>query len=162
MDKLSLYDTEQPSQFKRRSLRDSRFRLLAGILTIALILATLNGLDFRLHSKRSSKVPLHASETLQKCRMLDVKPAPPVHFVRRRQSDRFVPGTKPTLLRNATIWTGRASGQEVIKGDLLLDKGLIKAVGNVKKLLDDYKAITIFDATGAWVSPGCGIFKSFI
>jgi cytosine/adenosine deaminase-related metal-dependent hydrolase len=62
------------------------------------------------------------------------------------------------LIRNATIWTGRVNGLEIIKGDLVLEKGLIKAVGVVPK--DILTALEkedpeVVDAKGAWVTPGC-------
>lgn len=50
-------------------------------------------------TERHVKVPLHAAESLQKCRLLEVKPGPAPDFHLRAQSDRFVTGTRPTLLR---------------------------------------------------------------
>lgn len=47
---------------------------------------------------KSVKIPLHASEILDKCRLLNVKPGPPSDFYQRVASDRFVQGTKPTLI----------------------------------------------------------------
>ncbi|KAJ7484418.1 carbohydrate esterase family 9 protein [Mycena latifolia] len=68
------------------------------------------------------------------------------------ESDRFVEGTKPTLIRNASIWTGRDDGNEVVYGDVLIDKGLIKKVGSVD--LNAYSDVVVLDAAGSWVSPG--------
>ncbi|OCH88874.1 carbohydrate esterase family 9 protein [Obba rivulosa] len=102
-----------------------------------------------------TEAPLHATEILDKCRLLDVKPGPPPDFNLRKESDRFVPGTRPTLIRNATIWTGRVDGLEVLKGDILLDKGLIKEVGPIEgSLLESLDDLVTLDAEGAWVSPG--------
>ncbi|KAL1759392.1 hypothetical protein FB107DRAFT_205135 [Schizophyllum commune] len=103
------------------------------------------------------RLPIHAEETLNKCRNLHTKPGPPPDFNLRTESDRYVPGTKATLIRNATIWTGRVDGLEIIKGDLLLDKGLVKGLGVVDpKVLALYEAdaLNTIDADGAWVSPG--------
>ena len=103
------------------------------------------------------RLPIHAQETLNKCRNLHTKPGPPPDFNLRTESDRYVPGTKATLIRNATIWTGRVDGLEIIKGDLLLDKGLVKGLGVVDpKVLSQYDAgaLSTIDADGAWVSPG--------
>ncbi|KAF9052269.1 hypothetical protein BDZ89DRAFT_1056627 [Hymenopellis radicata] len=103
------------------------------------------------------KIPLHAEEALQKCRVLDIPPGPPPDFHLRKESDRFVPGTKATLIKNATIWTGGHSGKEVVSGDLLLDKGIIKAIGHVDTdVLASFNAdeLTSYDVEGAWVSPG--------
>ena len=103
------------------------------------------------------RLPIHVEETLNKCRNLHTKPGPPPDFNLRTESDRYVPGTKATLIRNATIWTGRVDGLEIIKGDLLLDKGLVKGLGVVDpKVLAHYgaDALNTIDADGAWVSPG--------
>ena len=80
---------------------------------------------------RSVVVPLDAESILAKCRSLHVKPGPPVDFHSRSQSDRYQPGTKAVLIRNATIWTGESNGKEVFRGDVFLDGGLITAVGGV-------------------------------
>jgi imidazolonepropionase-like amidohydrolase len=60
------------------------------------------------------------------------------------------------LIRNATIWTGRVDGEEVVKGDLLLDRGLIKAIGHVRRSdLSVYgDKLKEYDAQGSWVTPG--------
>ncbi|KAJ7589790.1 hypothetical protein C8J56DRAFT_1139426 [Mycena floridula] len=84
---------------------------------------------------------------------MEMKPAPSASFYSRSTSDRFQPGTKPVLLRNATIWTGRVDGFEVIKGEILMDGGIIKAVGRVDKALLPAD-VSIVDVKGAWVSPG--------
>ncbi|KAE9387106.1 hypothetical protein BT96DRAFT_1025981 [Gymnopus androsaceus JB14] len=107
-------------------------------------------------TKRSSvKVPINAQQIVQKCAHIDVTPGPPVDFYSRDESDRYVPGTKPTLIKNATIWTGNVDGLEVVLGDLLLDKGIIRAVGDVPAhMLEAYDNISVVEANGGWVSPG--------
>jgi imidazolonepropionase-like amidohydrolase len=57
---------------------------------------------------------------------------------------------------NATIWTGGAKGLEIVEGDLLLDRGLIKAVGRIEpRVLEKYRTdLVTLDLGGAWVSPG--------
>ena len=58
-------------------------------------------------------------------------------------------------LQNATVWTGGADGLEVVNGDILLDGGIIKRVGDVGvDLLAQYTDIARVDAKGQWVSPG--------
>ncbi|KAJ3740867.1 hypothetical protein DFH05DRAFT_1528666 [Lentinula detonsa] len=102
-----------------------------------------------------AKVPIDADQIIQKCANLDVIPGPPSDFYARKESDRYVPGTKPTLIKNATIWTGNVDGLEVIAGDLLLDKGMISAVGEVPAhVLNGFHHLSIIDANGSWVSPG--------
>lgn len=103
-----------------------------------------------------AKIPVNAEAIQARCNNLKLKPGPSPNFHDRESSDRFVPGTKPVLIRNATIWTGRINGLEVIKGDILLDKGLIQTFGHVPII--DFTGmssdIDIFDAKGAWVTPG--------
>ncbi|KAJ7743725.1 hypothetical protein DFH07DRAFT_979515 [Mycena maculata] len=48
---------------------------------------------------------------------LHLTPGPPDDFYARTQSDRFVEGTKATLIRNASIWTWLDEGNEVVLGD---------------------------------------------
>ncbi|KAH7929866.1 composite domain of metallo-dependent hydrolase [Leucogyrophana mollusca] len=138
---------------RTKRLRPTFALLVIGILYLAVEFSTLI-----LGPRRStSRLPLHAQEALAKCHALNIKPGPPVGFNSRSESDRFQHGTKPVLIRNASIWTGRLNGLEVHKGDLFLENGLIKAVGDVDpSLLERYdsKDITIADAKGAWVTPG--------
>lgn len=89
---------------------------------------------------------------MDKCAQLELKPGPPPNFDQRLQSDRFEAGTRPVLLRNASIWTGGLNGREVIRGDILLDKGLIKAIGTIDTSnLKEYKDLLVSNLAGAWV-----------
>lgn len=105
---------------------------------------------FSNHGHRTSvQVPLHASVTLSKCRALHVKPSPPSNFHDRDVSDRFVRDTRPVLIRNATVWTGRVQGLEIIQGDVLLDGGIIKQVGHIsEEILSAYSNLVSVDAHG--------------
>ncbi|KAG8926199.1 hypothetical protein FRC02_009071 [Tulasnella sp. 418] len=123
--------------------------------------ATTSALVF-LHSQSSlfeidqwRRTPPHAHRILAECASLRALPGPPPGFQYRTQSDRFVHGTKPQLILNATIWTGGKDGTEVITGDVFLEDGLIKAVGDVpKKLIHAAGAkLVVHDAEGAWVTP---------
>lgn len=151
---LKLPSTNIPADHHERPRRRKQsLRLLAGIV-IALFLAHASFQTFHYESQ-PVQVPLHASKTLNKCRVLNMKPGPPPDFNLRKSSDRYVKGTRATLLRNATIWTGNVDGLEVVTGDLLLDRGLIKAVGHIgPKLLEAYKHAVVVDLDGAWVTPG--------
>ena len=101
---------------------------------------------------------------LSKCVNIHTPAGPPPLFSTatrlREGSDRWVPGTPPTLLRNAKIWTGARNGMEVVYGDVLLDKGLIVAVGYIPpNLLADAKArgggdVKVLDVAGKWITPG--------
>lgn len=87
-----------------------------------------------------------------RCAALKAWPGPPSNFMERNASDRFEEGTPATIIRNAAIWTGEKNGTEIIHGDLLLDKGIIQAIGEVQRA-PVHEARTI-DARGAWVTPG--------
>ncbi|KIM83388.1 hypothetical protein PILCRDRAFT_69640 [Piloderma croceum F 1598] len=93
---------------------------------------------------------------LNQCAALNALPGPPVNFLAREVSDRFEPGTKPTLIRNATIWTGAHNGTEVIFGDILLDGGIIKGIGEIPdfRLASVTDDLVTIDANGAWLTPG--------
>lgn len=75
-------------------------------------------------SKRFHHRPLHAEQILETCRNLRITPGPPSDFHRRTESDRYVPGTKQVVIRNATIWVGRGSGIEK-NTDIILERWVI-------------------------------------
>lgn len=141
-----------------RAKRSSLWKLIMlGLLVFGLCthLPLLHGLFGCTPKASISVIPSHASETLAKCRGLHAVPTPPPDARRRASSDRYEKGTKPYLIRNATIWTGRVNGLEILNGDVLLDKGLIKAVGKTDRAkLESLEDIVVYDAHGAWVSPG--------
>lgn len=125
---------------------------LAAFLIASYITFTL--LHFRDRNTPPSEYHRRA-QILHRCRYIQTPPGPPPDFhpARRLQSDRFVPGTNPVLLRNAKIWTAARNGTEIVFGDVLLDKGLIKSVGYIPHGLLDSN-IEIHDVQGAWVTPG--------
>lgn len=54
-------------------------------------------------------------------------------------------------------WTGGKNGTEVFRGDIIIDKGLIKGVGHFgsASLLEQYGSeLVVTDAKNAWVTPG--------
>lgn len=137
---------------------------------VALILALLAGLQlyfvggsFRTLFRHTGQLSFHAEQSLERCASLKISAGPPARFHDRTVSERFVPGTKPTLLHNARIWTGEDNGTEVLQGDVLIDKGIIQGVGNVNLSafgldIDDLVArgkLDVVDVHGAWVTPGC-------
>ncbi|KII92273.1 hypothetical protein PLICRDRAFT_172382 [Plicaturopsis crispa FD-325 SS-3] len=138
---------------RRRPVRrwTSLFKLVVICLLGWVSLSALAGL----RQINTSNAHALSQATLDKCAALHTKPGPLPSFGDREQNDRFVPGTKSVLLKNATIWTGRDKGLHVTNGDVLLSNGLIKAVGvvdgSVLHALDDYEVV---DVQGAWVSPG--------
>lgn len=96
-----------------------------------------------------------AATIMAQCKASRAQVGPFTKPAMRSQSDRFVHGTKPVLIKRAKIWTGTENGTEVIHGDILLDKGLIKSVGNLYGLHETYgSGLVVVDAKDAWVTPG--------
>ena len=92
---------------------------------------------------------------LSHCAALKFTPIFPQDFHSREESDRFEPGTNATLIRNCVIFTGKDNGTEVIHGDILLDKGIIKGLGKISgRIIGNIPNLTIINANHAWVTPG--------
>ena len=103
------------------------------------------------------------AKLLSKCSTIHVPAGPPADYATSSRlhsgSDRWVPGTPPTLLRNAKIWTGARNGTEIVYGDILLDKGLIVAVGYIPPSLISATTgagseMRVQDVGGKWITPG--------
>jgi imidazolonepropionase-like amidohydrolase len=101
------------------------------------------------------------SQILSKCAYIHAKPGPPPDFHTRTQSDRLADSedTTPVLVRNATIWTAANDGHEIFTGDLLMHRGLIKAIGDIPlSLIRQVELkngkLEVIEAHGAWVTPG--------
>ncbi|KAF7428612.1 hypothetical protein PC9H_007839 [Pleurotus ostreatus] len=137
--------------------QSTRFRRLLATLLLSALALSLSAYNIWTteQDRTLAKPPLRAKEILDQCRSLELEPGPPPDFHLRKASDRFVPGTKAVLIKNATIWTGEISGYEVVKGDLLLDKGLIQAIGDVgEDIILKYQELETVDVAGSWVTPG--------
>ncbi|KAJ7669296.1 carbohydrate esterase family 9 protein [Mycena polygramma] len=133
--------------------RNAKKRVRSLQLALVLLAALSYSFTYLLWPKsHSENLPINAQAILAQCGALHLTPGPPDNFHARKQSDRFEKGTKATVIRNATIWTGLDDGNEVIQGDILIDKGLIKKIGSVD--LRSYADVEVLDAAGAWVSPG--------
>ena len=107
----------------------------------------------------SPRVAAEFAESVARCEALDVLPGVPADFYEREESDRFVKGTAPVLIRNATVWTGMDNGHELLVGhDVLLDRGLIISVSPTGR--DQTSAASLPEGTvvhnahGAWLTPG--------
>ncbi|KAH8080279.1 carbohydrate esterase family 9 protein [Cristinia sonorae] len=129
--------------------------VILGIAAFNLLGAARRAWNVQGNGSNAVQIPLNAAAILDTCHSLNFKPGPPPDFNERKVSDRFVPGTGPVLIKNATIWTGRVDGLEEIVGDLLLDSGIIKAVGHIdSSLLAQLDNVVTVNANGAWVTPG--------
>lgn len=132
--------------------RHSRFfRLFTLIVVISVLyLSTRTWLGIRLSSAELAR----RAEALSQCKYIKTPAGPPANFHARSESDRFSPDAKPTVIKNATIWTSGHNGTEIIQGDLLLLKGLIREVGSITPSLVSGLDIEVVDVNGAWVTPG--------
>ncbi|TFK25671.1 amidohydrolase [Coprinopsis marcescibilis] len=160
--KWDLPSLPSPSPPRRRSRRHRimrAFGALTGLSFLAVVFYhsqvydDLSAVLIKKHHKH--KLP---HEVAARCQQLHLKAGTDVESFRRRStSDRFEPGTKPVLIRNGKIWTGRKNGTEVIYGDLLLDKGIIKGIGTLDTaaLVNTLgENLVVLDADKAWITPG--------
>ncbi|KAH9855025.1 composite domain of metallo-dependent hydrolase [Lenzites betulinus] len=131
--------------------------VLGGVLVAALIL-NASYLPHLFASSRdiqgAQRLPLGAQDILRQCAGLHAVPGPPSDFRERERSDRFEQGTRPTLLKNATLWTGARNGSEIVYGDIFLDNGLVRGIGYIPEALYADRDVDVVDAHGAWVTPG--------
>ena len=154
MDKLPSYHA-QPGGVERPQVRKNKLARVVTLCGAAAVVWIWSTSRYTLVAKDSVTLPIHAKETLQKCNMLHVQPGPPPDFARRTQSDRFVDGTRTTLLKNASVWTGGPLQYEILGADILLDKGIIKFVGHAsEENLALYEDLLTVDVNGSWVTPG--------
>lgn len=155
MDKLPTHNEVVVARFRPRMRRRWNFKYLSLLCLCGIYLTAQSTSRIVFVHDESTSLPAHAEEALHQCKMLSVKPGPPDNFHRRSQSDRFVKGTPPTLLRNASVWTGDSAGYELRDVDILLDKGIIKFVGQGHQgLLHGYSNLVTVDVGGKWVTPG--------
>jgi hypothetical protein len=135
--------------------------IIAGVIT----LASLYFLEASSqHSRWQTQHPsdlfgLNTTHILAQCAALKLPAGPDPDFHSRTVSDRFVQGTRPTLIKNTTIWTGKKGGEEILHGDILLDRGLVKAVGKIPPSLLGNEIVEV-NAREAWITPGLGEYSS--
>ena len=156
---------DAPRSTPTRKFRGTFFIVILTFL--AVFQFYLIGISFPTTFRDPAKIPFHAERSLARCASLKVSAGPSANFHDRTESDRFVHGTKATLLHNARIWTGGNNGTEIIHGDIFLDKAIIQGVGIVnlsRPDVDDLTArgeLNVVDVHGAWVTPGCLSFNFF-
>ena len=114
-------------------------------------------------SRNEIRVNTRRAELLSKCASIHTPAGPPPGYSASSRvssgSERWVPGTPATLLKNAKIWTGARNGTEVVYGDVLLDKGLVVAVGYIPPSVlsaasEGTGELRIQDVAEKWVTPG--------
>ena len=158
MDKAILVPVVQTTRPKsRRVLRLQRlFGFFLCCIVVVQSFRSLTGVPCK-----GDRISNHRRRELQAiCKNIRTPAGPPETCDRRKESDRFVPGTTPVLLRNAQIWTGARNGTEIVYGDVLLDKGLVVAVGHIPQSLLEIVRLSVAteiiveDLGGAWVTPG--------
>lgn len=133
---------------------------LSGLAISLLILGYFSHLPYFPHPGPSPKPPISdvVKRGLLQCEAIKVMPPDTTHFrVNRTISDRFESkNAKPVLLKNATVWTGRDAGEEVLYGALVyLRGGVVVSVGtetDVRSLL--HGSVEEIDVEGRWVTPG--------
>ncbi|PPQ64627.1 hypothetical protein CVT24_008364 [Panaeolus cyanescens] len=146
--------------------------LLSTVIAVLITLAPLSAfttLGSSIHHWTSSTSPATGSSTpvdgllsetarqhaISKCAAIRATPGPSASFFSRDQSDRFEVGTNATLIRNCVIFTGKDNGTDIVRGDILLDKAIVKGLGKVsQRVIDNTPNLTVIDAKGGWVTPG--------
>ena len=83
----------------RRTTRVALSRRLCFYLTLLILGVIFQGYRTTVSVTISRIGPPDAADILGKCSLLDTKPGPPSDFHTRAQNDRFVAGTKPTLIK---------------------------------------------------------------
>ncbi|KAJ7498753.1 hypothetical protein FB451DRAFT_1334381 [Mycena latifolia] len=134
----------------------TRSRLLVFLVSLFALSYNLSEYlpDYHVLETRGT-APVNAQEIQAKCRAIQSPAGPFPFFLKREVSDRFEVGTNSTLITNATLLTGRGNNTHVLHGDLYLDKGLVKAIGELShRTLENTFNLTVINAMGAWVTPG--------
>lgn len=104
-------------------------------------------------------------DDLTTCTKLHNKPVDPVGLGREKNA-RFVDGHRPTLIRNATVWTGEPTGETTaedtwagkgytwIRADVFIEDGLIKKVEGDLRQGDLPSNVLVYDARGRPLTSG--------
>lgn len=154
--------TLDPMKFGDELSQPRRAWLRPHHVILALLSAVVTWKYLQSPHKSAERAPINAQQVLDACADLHAKPHIPLGFAKSRsESDRWVPGTTATLLKNGTIWTGNNDGKQILHGDILISRGLIKLVGDsvnahqLAKYGVSARELDIVELHGAWVTPGC-------
>ncbi|KAH9899532.1 composite domain of metallo-dependent hydrolase [Cubamyces lactineus] len=151
----NLGQTEDSTQSTGSSFRLLIYALFAAFIVHASSRSSLvSSFRTRLSVQPPTQALPNAAAILRHCASLRAMPGPSADFLERDSSDRYEPGTRPTLIKNVTLWTGARNGTEVVYGDILLDKGLVRSIGHIPRALYVDRDTEVVDAHGAWVTPG--------
>ncbi|KAJ7682612.1 hypothetical protein DFH06DRAFT_1076348 [Mycena polygramma] len=133
----------------------TRSRLLVFLVSFFALSYNFSGqLPLADYHPLEARVPGDAPQIQAKCYAIKSSPSPSPFFLKREVSDRFEAGTNSTLITNATILIGKGNDTRTLRGDLYLDKGIVKAIGSRSRLLANTFNLTVINANGAWVTPG--------
>lgn len=156
-DKMTSLSTQR-SSFPSKARLATLFTLAAVAVPTYLFLPLATSSGNHIH-----QVPRNAQTILDRCSRASLTPDRP-SADGRHVSDRFEPGTKAVFIQNATIWTGVKGNNghvKVVRGDLLLDGGVIHGIysdgvsaSEIMKHEYGREGIEIRDVGGAWVTPG--------
>ncbi|KAF6809375.1 amidohydrolase [Colletotrichum sojae] len=155
-----------PHANSKRWLRPSRSMKLIVLCLGFIAFAQWRQLELLPTSKPSSNLSAaRLQQDLATCAKLRHKPQDPIGLGREKNA-RYVEGTRPTLIRNATVWVGEAvegtspeddragKGYSWITADVLVDQGLIQKVEAVISLDSLPKDTQIWDAKGRQLTSG--------
>ncbi|KAG5962293.1 hypothetical protein E4U58_003943 [Claviceps cyperi] len=149
----------------RRNMRRSRGLKFFALACLSLLVLAQWKQVWRsdLHATKLSMEKL--ADDLAVCKKLRHKPRDPIG-VGRSKSARYIQGSRPTLIKNATIWVGEAiegtsdadaragKGWEWTHGDVYLEYGLIKKVEQAISLSSLPQDTILYDVDGRLLTTG--------
>ncbi|KAK8204792.1 amidohydrolase [Phyllosticta capitalensis] len=161
-----IYPDSRGKRQPRALLRRSRgIKLVALACLVFLAYAQWRQLNGTRPANQANRVALSASrlrDDFAKCHTLRQKPRDPSGP--RNRNARAVPGNKPTLIKNATVWTGEpvpgmsdaneGLSYAWVEADVLLEDGLIKEVGADIPESDLPSGCLVFNANGRQLTSG--------
>ncbi|KAG5985211.1 hypothetical protein E4U55_000456 [Claviceps digitariae] len=149
----------------RRTIRRSRGIKFFALACLSLIVLAQWKQIWR-SDRRSAKLSVEKlTDDLGVCKKLRHKPHDPIGLGRDTNA-RYIQGSRPTLIKNATIWVGEpikgtsdadaraGKGWEWTRGDVYLEHGLIKKVEHAISSSSLPQNTIVFDAEGRLLTTG--------